>query len=94
MNIIQNIFKKYNAIDTAILYGSRAKGNYREGSDIDLTLQGSHLNLTILNKIRNELDNSTLPYKFDLSLFQTIENQDILDHIKRVGIVFYKNDNC
>jgi predicted nucleotidyltransferase len=93
INIIKHIFKKYDAIDTVILYGSRARGNYHEGSDIDLTLHGENLDLKTLNKIRNDLDDTLLPYKFDLSIFRTIENQDILDHIKRIGITFYKNEN-
>ncbi len=91
--IIGRIIKVLSAhpnLEQAILYGSRAKGNYREGSDIDLTLTGSALTDTELGRIDNELDELLLPYTFDLSLLQKIENPDLIDLIKRVGIVFYQ----
>ena len=89
INQILSIFSQHPALKKAILYGSRAKGNYRKGSDIDLTLIGDTLSHTDLGKIENQLDDSLLPYSFDFSLYQEIDNPDLLDHIKRVGIVFY-----
>lgn len=89
---IRSVFKKHNKIEKAVLYGSRAIGNYRNGSDIDLTLTGDDLDLTSLLKIENELDNLYLPHKIDLSIFQKIENPDLKEHINRVGVVFYKKD--
>ena len=59
---IQYILKQYPEIEKAILYGSRAKGTYKLTSDIDLTFLGEKLNLTILNKIENDLDDLMLPY--------------------------------
>ncbi len=87
---IAGVFVKYPNIAEAILYGSRAKGNYRPGSDIDLTLKGEGINLEQLNAISNELDDLLLPYTFDLSVFHHITNPDLLDHIERVGRVFYR----
>ena len=55
INAIQTVFKHYPAIKKAILYGSRAKGNYRNGSDIDITLVGEDLDLSTIFKIENEL---------------------------------------
>ncbi|MFM5482282.1 nucleotidyltransferase domain-containing protein [Aeromonas veronii] len=86
---VNQVFAKYPEIDSVILYGSRAKGNYTNGSDIDLTLCGEKLNFSLLCCIANELDDLLLPYTFDISLFKQIDNQDLLDHIKRVGVVFY-----
>lgn len=88
---IHSVFNKYSEIDAAILYGSRAKGNYKQGSDIDLTLKGSNLTLQLLNTVSDELDDLLLPYKFDLSIFSTLQNQDIIDHIERVGVEFYNS---
>jgi nucleotidyltransferase substrate binding protein (TIGR01987 family) len=76
-------------IEAVILYGSRAKDNFKPGSDIDLTLIGNELNLTVLNKISLELDDLLLPYTFDLSLYHHIKQPDLIDHIQRVGKVFY-----
>jgi len=86
---IHGVFERYEEIDEAVLYGSRAKGNFKSGSDIDLTLKGKGLNLTLLNKISLELDDLMLPYIFDLSLYHQIKHKDLIDHIQRVGKVFY-----
>lgn len=83
------IFQKYPEVEKAILYGSRAKGNFKPASDIDLTLQGVLLDLTILNRISWELDDLLLPYTFDLSIYNQINNSELLDRIQRIGIVFY-----
>jgi len=48
---IKNIFVNYPQVEKVILYGSRAKGNYKTGSDIDLTVLGNDINLTLLHKI-------------------------------------------
>lgn len=90
---IKNIFAKHKEIESVILYGSRAKGNYRPGSDVDLTLRGENINLSLLNKISIDLDDLLLPYTFDLSIFDHITNSDLLEHIERVGLVFYEKSN-
>jgi len=87
---LNNVFASYPGIDRVILYGSRAKGNYKYGSDIDLVLIAPQFTLTDLNKIENRIDDLLLPWKIDLALFHQIENPDLLEHIKRVGIAFYK----
>jgi len=86
---INAIFASYPSIETAILYGSRAKGNNRKGSDIDLTLIGDNLDLTTLLSIETELDDKLLPYEIDLSIYRHIENTELLTHIERVGKIFY-----
>jgi type I restriction enzyme S subunit len=87
---IKSVFAKYPQVENAILYGSRAKGNYRPNSDIDLTLKGENLDLSTLFKIETDLDDLLLPYKIDLSIFSKIENQDLIEHINRAGIAFFK----
>ena len=87
---IQKTLSCFQEVELGILYGSRANANFRNGSDIDLTLKGEHLNLTILNSICNQLDDLLLPYTFDLSLYHQISNPDLLAHIQRVGVILYK----
>ena len=88
---IKTIFSNYPEIEEAILYGSRAMGNYKNGSDIDLTLITYEHNVTSsIIEIGVALDELDLPYTFDLSFYKNIENPDIIDHINRVGISFYK----
>ena len=86
---IQAIFAAFPQIEKVILYGSRAKGNYKLASDIDLTLVGTDIDLTLQFKIENMLDDLLLPYTIDLSILKQIGNPDLIDHINRVGQVFY-----
>ncbi len=91
--VIQNIisiFKNHKHVNEVIIYGSRAMGNFRPGSDIDLTIKGDNLILDDQLKIENEIDDLDLPYKIDLSLFHMIDNIDLIDHINRRGKVFYQ----
>jgi predicted nucleotidyltransferase len=90
---IIDIFERHDEIEAVLLYGSRAKGNFKPGSDIDLTLIGKRLHLTLLNKVSLELDDLLLPYIFDLSLYNHIKQPDLIDHIQRVGKVFYSKRN-
>ena len=88
---VRAILADYPAVEKAILYGSRAKGNYRKGSDIDLTLIGAALNHRLLAEIAGRLEESIIPYQVDLSLKQQIDNPNLLAHIERVGVVFYRS---
>lgn len=77
-------------VDEVILYGSRAKGNYKNGSDIDLAVKGEELTLTDLYSLHSALDELSLAYTFDVSLYARIQNTDLIDHIERVGVVIYQ----
>jgi type I restriction enzyme S subunit len=86
---INSVFKKYPSIEKVILYGSRAKGNYKPASDIDLTIISSTQDLSFLFRIENEIDDLLLPYKVDLSFYSLLDNENLRDHINRVGVIFY-----
>lgn len=90
---INDIFSRYEDIDQVILYGSRAKGDFNAGSDIDLTVRASKMNITELMRIENQIDDLLLPYKIDLSLFHQISDPDLIEHINRVGKVFFENEH-
>jgi predicted nucleotidyltransferase len=90
---IRNVFTMFPEVEETILFGSRANGKFKPGSDIDLTLKGADVNLSVVNKISLELDELLLPYTIDLSIYQQIGNIDLIDHIERVGVVFYKKQN-
>lgn len=83
------VFKKYPQIEKAVLYGSRAMGTYKPGSDVDLSLFGTNLTQDLIWTIAQELDDLLLPQMFDLSLFDSIDNPELKEHIARVGIIFY-----
>lgn len=86
---IQAVLASHPKIEQAILYGSRAKGNYRPGSDIDLTLIGAQLSIEDQAAIAADLDDLLLPYTIDLSILARLTHAALHDHIKRVGITFY-----
>ena len=87
---INKVLSSFPSVERATLYGSRAKGNYKNGSDIDLTLHGPVLPLDLVYKILNELDDLLLPYTIDLSIFDDIRDPDVVAHIRRVGVIFYE----
>ena len=87
---IRGILRNHPNVRRAVLYGSRAKGNYKTGSDIDLTLHGGGLTDAELMQIMDELDDLLLPWRIDLSLLHRIGQASLLDHIRRAGVVFYE----
>lgn len=86
---INGVLAQNGHIQQAILYGSRALGTYRPGSDIDLALLGEQLTTADLLALHSALDDLLLPYTFDLAILHDIDNPDLLDHIRRVGKVFF-----
>ena len=84
------VFAAHPEIEKAVLYGSRAKGNFKPGSDIDLTLYGSGLTHALLLDLLVELDDLLLPWMIDLSLFASLNHPALKEHIQRVGEVFYQ----
>ena len=89
---IRGVFAGPPRVERAVLYGSRAKGNYKNGSDIDLTLHGKDLTSDEHLVIMGELDELLLPYSIDLSIFETLNHPSLREHIERAGIVFYERD--
>ena len=85
---IKQVLGRHHDIDEVIIYGSRAMGNYRPGSDIDISLKGENLTLHELNQIVQELDELDLPYQMDVSIYHQIDNAELVEHIDRVGVGF------
>lgn len=90
---IVKVFAAHKEVDEVILYGSRAKGTQKPYSDVDITILGDKLSLGLLQRIEIELDDLLLPYNFDVSIYHSIENNELVEHIKRVGKTIYKKEN-
>lgn len=86
---LNSVFAQHNAIDSVLIYGSRAKGNFRPGSDIDLTIKGSEIPFAEFMKIENQIDDLMLPYTVDLSQYQQLGNEELIAHIDRVGVEIF-----
>ena len=71
------------------LCGSRAKGNWRRGSDIDLCLDGDALSLKDLDELDSAIDSLLLPWKVDIAVRQQIDNPELIAHIERVGVKIF-----
>ena len=90
IRMINGVFEKFPQVHEVVIYGSRAKGNFKPYSDIDLSLTGQHLSQKLLFEIELSLDDLMLPYIFDLNLKRQITNPEFINHIDRVGKLFYK----
>jgi predicted nucleotidyltransferase len=89
---INSVFVKHPEIDKVIIYGSRAKGNYRTGSDIDITLIGNDLEYDLKGVVSSEIEDLNTPYLFDISIFQLLKSPSLEEHINRVGKIFYQKN--
>ena len=90
LKTLDSIFRKYPGVKEAVLYGSRAKGKYRTGSDIDISLKTDDVFAhTDLLHITGDFDDSDLPYFVDVSVYNQLLNPDLKAHIDRVGKVLY-----
>ena len=81
-----DIFREDARIQNVWLYGSRALGRESASSDIDLCIKGNALQLNDLFAIEMRIDDLLLPWKVDLALKHLINNPELLEHIRRVGI--------
>lgn len=94
MQKIIGVFAGNPRIDSAVLYGSRAKGCFKPFSDVDITLTGDSLSRSDLSHVLIEIDDLLLPYQFDISLWHTLKNEELKGHIVRRGIEIYKKSEA
>lgn len=88
---IKKVIAGFPCIEKVLIYGSRAKGNYKVGSDIDLALIGKGLTYSnSINPLMSRLDDLSIPYTFDISIFNKLRDLDLIEHILRVGKTFYR----
>lgn len=88
---IHQSLRKFPEIDRAILFGSRAMGNYKSGSDVDLAIVGDSVAERVLIELNQWLnDVYPLPYKFDLLDYNAISNGNLKNHIDTFGKEIYR----
>lgn len=90
MQILHELFAENEKIEQVILYGSRAKGTYKPFSDVDITIVGKGLTRLDVNRLYAALDESLIPYMFDIFVFDTLKNEIREDHNSRCGIILYQ----
>ena len=86
--------RKHPKVERACIFGSRAKGNFKNGSDVDIALKGADLDLDTMSRISYWLNEETnMPYKFDILIYDSIDEVILKEQIDRVGIEFYIRRN-
>lgn len=87
---IINSLRKFSEVEKAVIFGSRAKGNYKIGSDIDLAIYGEKITFDVVSKIHYLLeDTGPLPYCVDVIDYSHLEHEELKKHIDRIGEVIY-----
>jgi predicted nucleotidyltransferase len=89
---LNSVFAQHSAIASVLIYGSRAKGTHRPGSDVDLTIKGDEIPFAEFMRIEDQIDDLMLPYSVDLSQYRQIGNAELIAHIDRVGVAIYAGD--
>lgn len=91
---VKNIFyaiKRFSEIETVFVFGSRAIGNYKKGSDVDIAIKGANITNNIVIKLSTILNEElALPYYFDVINYKTIENVNLKKHIDNIGKILYR----
>ena len=87
---LQKVFMRYANIEKVLIFGSRSKGNYRAGSDIDLAVIGKDIDYRLILNLQCDIDDLGLLYSIDLLDYQKKKGTPIGNHIDRVGQVFYE----
>jgi predicted nucleotidyltransferase len=90
IHALESVFKQFNAIDKVVLYGSRALGTHKPGSDIDLALLGNNVTPDLIASVAILIDDLLLPYTLDLTAYALIDNDSLREHIDRVGIELFR----
>ncbi len=90
MDTLQAIFRRYVDIETIVIFGSRAKGHYKPGSDVDLAIMNTGLDPVTVRKDNSDCEESSLPYRVDLVDYHRIVHAQLKEHIDRIGLPFYR----
>jgi predicted nucleotidyltransferase len=87
--LIQTVFQQYPEITWVQIFGSRALGNYRDNSDVDLVIR-DNISDELLRKVILEIDELPLPYLFDIVCYAQISHAPFCEHIDHFAKDFYK----
>jgi len=86
LDYITQAVQQFPEIETVLIFGSRAKGTYKPGSDVDLALKGANITHTTVSRLSFLLNEDyPLPYFFDVVHYEALQNSDLVAHIDRAG---------
>ncbi|MFE8701735.1 nucleotidyltransferase family protein [Cytobacillus sp. FJAT-54145] len=88
---IKKALSRFEEIERAVIFGSRAMGNYKKGSDVDIAIMGDKISTKTLMELVDLLNEEyPIPYFFDILHYESINNQNLTEHINNEGIEIYK----
>jgi predicted nucleotidyltransferase len=87
---ILRVLSQSPSVEKAVLFGSRAKGNFTAGSDIDIAVYGNRFTFEDFLLLKVRFEELGLLNKVDLVIYANIRNPEFTDHIQRVGIMIYQ----
>ncbi|WP_424494122.1 nucleotidyltransferase domain-containing protein [Salinimicrobium sp. GXAS 041] len=90
LNLLNDVFRSFPEIEMVKIFGSRAMGNYRPGSDIDLVIISRYLSHEEHLKILNALEDLELLYEIDCLIYRSIKEPALKEHIDDYGKILYK----
>ncbi len=86
---ILSALRSFSVIEQATIFGSRAMGNYKPGSDVDIAVKGKNITDTTVSRLSSLLNEELpLPYFFDVVHYESIENKELKRHIDAFGLIF------
>lgn len=91
LELLHKAFSTFKEVDKALIFGSRAMGNYKKGSDVDIAIMGDGVTKKTLYSLHDLLNEELpLPYFFDILIYEEISNSKLREHIDNVGQVIYQ----
>ncbi|MGL5086334.1 MAG: nucleotidyltransferase domain-containing protein [Clostridium sp.] len=90
---IKKALKKFEEIEQAVIFGSRAMGNYKKGADIDIAIIGKDVTKKTIFELDDYLNEEyPLPYFFDILKYESISNEKLKKHIDTKGLILYSKN--
>ena len=89
LDMLIKVFTRYPHIDKVVLFGSRARGDYKRTSDIDLCIYGDMLTKRCRYDIRDEIEELETFYSFDVVFFDELEKDLFIKSIIKDQITIY-----
>ena len=90
LKYIIKALEQHDEIEKAVIFGSRAMGNYKKGSDVDIAIVGENINSRIIYKLEDRLNKVyPLPYFFDIIQYNKLTNENLIKHIDNEGKILY-----
>jgi len=90
LKFLYQAIKEFPEIEEVIMFGSRAKGNFKEGSDVDLAIKGINITSSTVLRLSYKLNEELpIPFFFDIVDYRKISNPELIEHINRVGKIIY-----